>query len=156
MPIAAYGGRTEIMSKVAPLGPVYQAGTLSGHPVAVASGLKTLELISKDNFFESLHRKTKALVEGFSQQAQAAGLPLYADCEGGMFGFFFNSRPVTNFAEAKASDNNSFKKFFWGMLDGGVYLAPSAFEAGFVSAAHSDKDIEDTIRLAGKVFRGLK
>lgn len=155
MPIAAYGGRSEIMAKVAPLGPVYQAGTLSGHPVAVASGLKTLELISQANFFESLQSKTKALVDGLSKQARSVGVPFYADCQGGMFGFFFNHDPVTNFTQAKASNNALFKKFFWGMLEGGVYLAPSAFEAGFVSAAHSDADIDETIRLAGSVLRGL-
>ena len=156
MPIAAYGGRKEVMSKVAPLGPVYQAGTLSGNPVAVACGLKTVELISQANFFANLSAKTRKLTDGLKYVAQSNHIDLFADCEGGMFGFFFQKGPVRNYNEAKASNISLFKKFFWGMLDGGVYLAPSPFEAGFVSAAHTDADIDQTISLADKVLRSCR
>ena len=156
MPIAAYGGRKDVMSKVAPLGPVYQAGTLSGNPVAVACGLKTVELISKGDFFSNLSSKTRKLTDGLKQVAQANKIDLFADCEGGMFGFFFQKGPVRNYNEAKASNINLFKKFFWGMLESGVYLAPSPFEAGFVSAAHTDSDIDQTISVADKVLRSCR
>lgn len=156
MPIAAYGGRRDVMSKVAPLGPVYQAGTLAGNPVAVASGFKTLQLISQPNFFEELSRKTRKLVNGLAVVAKSNGVDFIADSEGGMFGFFFNKGPVRNFTEAKTSNVNLFKKFFWGMLDNGVYLAPSPFEAGFVSAAHSNSDIERTLEIAAGVLKGCK
>jgi len=156
MPIAAYGGRKDVMSKVAPLGPVYQAGTLSGNPVAVACGLKTVEMISRGDFFANLSSKTQKLTEGLKHAAHANKIDLFADCEGGMFGFFFQKGPVRNYNEAKASDINRFKKFFWGMLESGVYLAPSPFEAGFVSAAHSDADIDQTISAADKVLRSCR
>lgn len=156
MPIAAYGGRKDVMSKVAPLGPVYQAGTLSGNPVAVACGLKTVEMISRGDFFTNLSSKTRKLTEGLKHVAQTNKIDLFADCEGGMFGFFFQKGPVRNYNEAKASDINLFKKFFWGMLESGVYLAPSPFEAGFVSAAHSDADIDQTISAADKVLRSCR
>ena len=156
MPIAAYGGRQDVMSKVAPLGPVYQAGTLSGNPVAVACGLKTVELISKENFFADLAAKTKKLTDGLQRVAKSNHIDFVADCEGGMFGFFFQKGPVRNYLEAKASDTVLFKKFFWGMLAGGVYLAPSPFEAGFISAAHTESDIEYTINLADQVLRGCR
>jgi glutamate-1-semialdehyde 2,1-aminomutase len=156
MPLAAYGGRRDVMAKVAPSGPVYQAGTLSGNPVAVACGLKTLEIISKKSFFEDLSRRTKVLVNGLSSVAKSHDLPFSADCEGGMFGFFFSPGPVLNFNDAKNANITMFKKFFWGMLENGVYLAPSAFEAGFVSGAHSDSDIEKTIEIADRVMKGCK
>ncbi len=156
MPLAAYGGRRDIMAKVAPSGPVYQAGTLSGNPVAVSCGLKTLELISRPGFFDQLSRRTSDLVEGLKSSAKTYNIPFVADSEGGMFGFFFNSRPVKNFADAKMSDVARFKKFFWGMLEHGVYMAPSAFEAGFVSGAHSEKDMSLTLEIADKVMKGCR
>jgi glutamate-1-semialdehyde 2,1-aminomutase len=156
MPLAAYGGRRDVMAKVAPSGPVYQAGTLSGNPVAVACGLKTLEIISEKSFFEDLSRRTKVLVNGLSSVAKSHDLPFSADCEGGMFGFFFSPGPVRNFSDAKAANIPMFKKFFWGMLENGVYLAASSFEAGFVSGAHSDNDIQKTIEIADRVMKGCK
>ena len=156
MPLAAYGGRRDIMAKVAPSGPVYQAGTLSGNPLAVTCGLKTLDLISQKSFFPDLTRRTKALVDGLKAAAKSNGLPFSADCEGGMFGFFFNDKPVRNFAEAKTSNVPMFKKFFWGMMENGVYLAPSAFEAGFVSGAHTDQDIARTLEIADRVMKGCR
>ena len=156
MPLAAYGGRRDVMAKVAPSGPVYQAGTLSGNPVAVSCGLKTLELISRPGFFEQLSRRTLDLVQGLKHCAQKHDIPFVADSEGGMFGFFFNSRPVKNFADAKTSDVVRFKKFFWGMMENGVYMAPSAFEAGFVSGAHTEKDISLTLEIADKVMKGCR
>ncbi|MCX6116177.1 MAG: glutamate-1-semialdehyde 2,1-aminomutase [Proteobacteria bacterium] len=155
MPLAAYGGRRDVMSKVAPSGPVYQAGTLSGNPVAVTCGLKTLEIVSQPQFFSILTTRTKMLIDGLKDSAQKNGIPFCADSEGGMFGFFFQNGPVKNFADAKKSDVTQFKKFFWGMLNRGVYLAPSAFEAGFVSAAHTEQDIAKTISLAFDVMKGL-
>lgn len=156
MPIAAYGGRKDVMSKVAPLGPVYQAGTLSGNPVAVASGMKTLELISRPNFFDELSAKTKKLTDGLKTVAAANKIDFFADCQGGMFGFFFHKGPVRNYHEAKSANITLFKRFFWGMIESGVYLAPSPYEAGFVSAAHSDEDIDQTINAADKVLRGCR
>ncbi len=154
MPLAAYGGRREIMAIVAPSGPVYQAGTLSGNPVAVSCGLKTLEIISHRNFFPDLARKTSTLVDGLKASAKKYHLPFSADCEGGMFGFFFNDKQVTNFTQAKTSNTAMFKKFFWGMMQNGVYLAPSPFEAGFVSGAHGDLDIQNTLEIADRVMKG--
>jgi glutamate-1-semialdehyde 2,1-aminomutase len=156
MPLAAYGGRHDVMSMVAPSGPVYQAGTLSGNPVAVSCGLKTLEIISQKSFFPELTRHTKILVEGLKESAKKHGLPFSADCEGGMFGYFFNDGPVRNFNEAKQSNIPMFKKFFWGMMENGVYLAASAFEAGFVSGAHTDADIQATLAIADKVMKGCR
>ncbi len=156
MPVGAFGGKREIMEKIAPLGPVYQAGTLSGNPVAMTAGLKTLELISAPGFFEALTEKTKTLVNGLMQQARNAGVPLAGNQVGGMFGIFFtDAEQVTNFAQSTACDQEQFKAFFHAMLDKGVYLAPSAFEAGFVSAAHSDDDIAVTIAAAGEAFTAI-
>jgi glutamate-1-semialdehyde 2,1-aminomutase len=156
MPVGAFGGKREIMEKIAPLGPVYQAGTLSGNPVAMTAGLKTLELISAPGFFDTLTEKTKTLVDGFLQQAQSAGIPLTSNQVGGMFGIFFtDAAEVTNFAQSTACNQEQFKAFFHAMLDRGVYLAPSAFEAGFVSAAHSDQDIAATIAAAGEAFKEI-
>lgn len=156
MPLAAYGGRKDIMAKVAPSGPVYQAGTLSGNPVAVTCGLKTLELISKPEFFTKLTKQTARLVQGFQAAADKNNIPLCTDYEGGMFGFFFQKGPVRNFQGAKGSDIAMFKKFFWGMMERGVYLAASAYEAGFVSSAHSDADIDATIATAHEVMKVIR
>jgi glutamate-1-semialdehyde 2,1-aminomutase len=156
MPVGAFGGRREIMEKIAPLGPVYQAGTLSGNPVAMTAGLKTLELISMPGFFDKVSAKTEALVNGMVGAARDAGVPMTENHLGGMFGLFFTDRPeVTDFAGATACDQERFRAFFHGMLDRGVYLAPSAFEAGFVSAAHSDEDIAATVEAARQVFAEL-
>ncbi len=156
MPVGAFGGKQEIMECIAPLGPVYQAGTLSGNPVAMAAGLTTLELISKPDFFPQLVEKTTGLVEGMQQVADRAGIPFTTNQAGAMFGFFFSDeKNISSFDQVSACDGERFKKFFHGMLDQGVYLAPSAFEAGFVSSAHSDKDIEQTLQAAEKVFKTL-
>jgi len=156
MPAAAFGGRVEIMSSVAPDGPVYQAGTLSGNPVAMAAGLATLEAIDQPGFFESLGEQTRQLTEGLGAAASAAGIPLSVEHLGGMFGFVFtDAGPVRSYQQVAAADVARFRKFFHGMLDAGVYLAPSAFEAGFVSAAHGAAEIEQTISAAEKVFASL-
>ena len=156
MPVGAFGGRRDIMARLAPLGPVYQAGTLSGNPVAMAAGLKTLELIAATGFFETLTEKTRQLVDGMRERAARAGLPLAVNAVGGMFGLFFTeSSVVRNFAEVMACDAERFKRFFHAMLEEGVYLAPSAFEAGFVSAAHDEAIIEETLEAAGRVFARL-
>lgn len=155
MPVGAFGGRAEIMNKMAPLGPVYQAGTLSGNPVAVAAGLKTLEKISAPGFFEALTAKTRRLVDGINAAARDAGIVACADSVGGMFGIYFRATPPTSYAEVMDSDKDGFNRFFHLMLLEGVYLAPSAFEAGFVSAAHSDADIDDTLAAAARCFEKL-
>jgi len=156
MPAAAYCGRADVMASIAPDGPVYQAGTLSGNPVAMAAGLKTLEKIDDDAFWASLTAKTRKLVDGLAAAAVDAGVPVSVESEGGMFGMVFTADgPVRTYAQVAAGDVDRFKRFFHGMLDEGVYLAPSAFEAGFVSAAHSDDDIDDTIAAASKVFATL-
>ncbi|WP_456374105.1 glutamate-1-semialdehyde 2,1-aminomutase [Thiolapillus sp.] len=156
MPVGAFGGRREIMEKIAPLGPVYQAGTLSGNPVAMAAGLKTLELISVPGFFEELGRKTETLISGLVSAAREAGVAVTENHLGGMFGLFFSTADkVTDFAGSMACDQEKFKGFFHAMLDQGVYLAPSAFEAGFVSAAHSDDDLNATLDAARKAFAQL-
>ncbi|MDH5179352.1 MAG: glutamate-1-semialdehyde 2,1-aminomutase [Gammaproteobacteria bacterium] len=156
MPVGAFGGKRAIMEKIAPLGPVYQAGTLSGNPVAMAAGLKTLELISAPGFYENLTAKTQQLVQGMEEKAKAAGIPLTSNTVGAMFGFFFTSESkVSNFAQVSACDVERFKRFFHGMLEEGIYLAPSAFEAGFVSSTHTDADIADTLAAAERVFARL-
>ena len=156
MPVGAFGGRRDVMQKIAPLGPVYQAGTLSGNPVAMAAGLKTLELIAMPGFFEALGAKVETLVQGMVAAAHKAGVPMTENHIGGMFGMFFTEADkVTNFAGSMACDQERFRAFFHGMLDHGVYLAPSAFEAGFVSAAHTDADISATLSAAETVFAGL-
>ena len=153
MPVGAFGGKREIMEKISPLGPVYQAGTLSGNPVAMTAGLKTLELISAPGFFDELTHKTSHLVNGLREKAEAAGVPVAVNQVGGMFGLFFtDAEVVTNFAESTACNQEQFRKFFHAMLDRGVYMAPSAFEAGFVSIAHSETDIEQTIGYAREAF----
>jgi glutamate-1-semialdehyde 2,1-aminomutase len=144
------------MQKIAPLGPVYQAGTLSGNPVAMAAGLKTLELIAMPGFFDALGAKVETLVQGMIAAARKAGVPMTENHIGGMFGLFFTEADkVTDFAGSMACDQARFRAFFHGMLEHGVYLAPSAFEAGFVSAAHTDADIDSTLNAAEAVFAGL-
>ncbi|MCH9695014.1 MAG: glutamate-1-semialdehyde 2,1-aminomutase [Gammaproteobacteria bacterium] len=156
MPAAAFGGRADIMASLAPDGPVYQAGTLSGNPVAMAAGLATLELIDVAGFYESLAARTQQLVDGISRAAADNGIPLATECEGGMFGLVFSDDAVVRrFDQVAAADTDRFKTFFHGMLDEGVYLAPSAFEAGFVSAAHGDDEINATIAAARNVFANL-
>ena len=153
MPLAAFGGSKAVMSQLAPLGPVYQAGTLSGNPVATACGLATLKEIAKPGFFESLSAKTSSLVQGLTQVAQEAGVPFCGDSQGGMFGFFFNATLPQNYAAVMATDKDRFNRFFHGMLDRGVYLAPALYEAGFVSAAHSEEDIAHTLEAARQALR---
>ena len=156
MPVGAFGGKQEIMDHISPDGPVYQAGTLSGNPVAMAAGLKTLELISAPNFFENLTVKVKSLLLGLKGAATAAEIPLVTQGVGGMFGVFFSeAERIQSFAESTACDAQRFNRFFHGMLQRGVYLAPSSYEAGFVSSAHSENDIADTIEKAGDVFATL-
>ncbi len=156
MPVGAFGGRREIMEQLAPLGPVYQAGTLSGNPVAMAAGLATLNLISEPGFFTALEAKTRAFTEGMVATAEAVGTPLTANLAGGMFGLFFTTdRSVTRYAQATACHLERFKAFFHGMLTAGIYLAPSAFEAGFMSSAHTDADIEATLAAARQVLAKL-
>ena len=156
MPAAAYCGRADIMASIAPDGPVYQAGTLSGNPVAMAAGLKTLEKIDDDAFWASLTAKTRKLVDGLAAAAADAGIPVSVEAEGGMFGMVFtDDGPVRSYAQVAAADIDRFARFFHGMLDEGVYLAPSAFEAGFVSAAHSDDDLDETIAAASRVLETL-
>ena len=156
MPVGAFGGRREIMEHIAPLGPVYQAGTLSGNPVAMAAGLATLEGVAAPGFHAALAAKTDRLVHGLRDAARAAGVPFATNHVCGMFGLFFtDAAQVKSYAEATACDVERFKRFFHGMLAEGVYLAPSAFEAGFVSAAHGDAEIDATIAAAARVFAKL-
>ena len=153
MPVGAFGGRRDIMSMISPLGPVYQAGTLSGNPVAMAAGLATLEQLTQPGFYEQLAKKTQRLVEDLADHAKAAGIPFTTNHVGGMFGLFFShEKSISRYEQVMASNAELFKQFFHGMLDEGVYLAPSAYEAGFVSASHSDEDIEDTVKAAAKVL----
>jgi len=153
LPVAAFGGRADIMDQLTPDGPVFHAGTLSGNPVGMAAGLATLEQVAQPGFFETLGARTVQLAQGLAQAARAAGVPLVTQSVGGMFGFFFTDRPqVTRFADVMACDIARFKRFFHAMLDAGIYLAPSAFEAGFVSAAHTEADIEETLARAREAF----
>jgi glutamate-1-semialdehyde 2,1-aminomutase len=152
MPVGAFGGRRDIMAKLAPLGPVYQAGTLSGNPVAVAAGLATLGLVQAPGFYENLGAATLALTEGLADAARAAGIRFSAQAVGGMFGVYFRATPPQSYAQVMECDKEAFNRFFHAMLEEGVYLAPSAFEAGFVSAAHSREDIEKTVAAARRVF----
>ena len=156
MPAAAYAGRADVMASLAPDGPVYQAGTLSGNPVAMAAGLKTLELIDDDAFWDALSAKTQKLVDGLAGAADDAGIPLAVENRGGMFGMVFtDAGPVRSYAQVASADTDRFTRFFHGMLEEGVYFAPSAFEAGFVSIAHSDDDLDETIAAAAKVLGNL-
>lgn len=159
MPLAAFGGRKAVMSQLAPLGPVYQAGTLSGNPVATACGLATLREIQRPGFYARLAKQTQTLLQGLLSQSHAAGIPMVADSEGGMFGFFFPSTPPgslpQNYGQVMATNAQRFNQFFHGMLNQGVYFAPALYEAGFVSAAHSDDDIQATLTAAQRCLSTL-
>ncbi len=156
MPVGAFGGKREIMEHISPLGPVYQAGTLSGNPVAMAAGLATLKLVMQPSFYHDISKKTDRLVKGVLEKARTHEIPMSANAVGGMFGLFFTEEPnITNFAQVTECNVDRFKLFFHGMLNEGVYLAPSAFEAGFVSAAHSEADIDATVEAAGRVLSTL-
>jgi len=152
MPLAAFGGKKDVMEQLAPLGPVYQAGTLSGNPVATACGLATLHELQKPGFYEALGARTQSLVAGLTQAATQAGVPLCGDSQGGMFGFFLFDELPQNYAKVMTTDNASFNKFFHAMLSSGVYYAPALYEAGFVSAAHTAADIEETVAAAARFF----
>ena len=155
LPVGAFGGKKEIMQILAPEGPVYQAGTLSGNPVAVSAGLKTLELIQAPGFYKALNENTKKLMDGMTALAKSAGIEFCARNVGGMFGLYFSKTPPNSFEEVMQSNRQNFKKFFHLMLEKGIYFGPSAFEAGFVSAAHSEKDIEITLNAAKQSFENL-
>ena len=155
MPIGAFGGRADVMNHIAPLGAVYQAGTLSGNPVAVAAGITTLKLLSEPGFYDRLATQTRKLTEGMAARAKAHGIPFSADFVGGMFGIYFSETIPQSLADVSASNIERFKRFFHAMLDEGVYLAPSAYEAGFVSAAHDDSVIAATLEAADKAFGKL-
>ena len=152
MPVGAFGGKREIMSRISPLGPVYQAGTLSGNPIAMAAGLKTLELLSEPGFYDRLSATTAQLLAGLQARADAAGIPFSTNQAGGMFGLFFTGEKVTNYAQATTCNQDQFKTFFHAMLERGVYLAPSAFVAGFVSMAHGEAEIQATLDAAEQSF----
>jgi glutamate-1-semialdehyde 2,1-aminomutase len=152
MPMAAFGGRRDIMQCLAPVGPVYQAGTLSGNPVAVAAGLATLKLVQTQGFYETLSARTLRLTEGLSEAARKQGVGFSAQAVGGMFGLYFRDKLPSSYAEVMSCDRDAFNRFFHSMLQGGIYFAPSAFEAGFVSAAHSDTDITNTVAAAERTF----
>ena len=153
MPVGAYGGRRDLMEQVAPAGPIYQAGTLSGNPVAMAAGLAMLEVVQAPGFHDVLASRTRLLCDGLQAVADGEGVPFSTTCVGGMFGLFFTAERVETFAQATAADAAMFNRFFHGMLARGVYLAPSAFEAGFMSSAHSDQDIADTLQAAREALR---
>jgi glutamate-1-semialdehyde 2,1-aminomutase len=156
LPVGAFGGRRDIMEHIAPLGPVYQAGTLSGNPISLAAGLKTLELASAEGFHAQLDAAASRLVNGLQARADKAGIPLTSNQVGGMFGVFFsNEKHISRFEQVVACDMDAFQRFYHGMLDAGVYLAPSAYEAGFVSSAHSDTMIDETLDCAEQVFASM-
>jgi len=152
MPLAALGGRRDIMEKLAPLGPVYQAGTLSGNPLAVAAGLATLRIVEKKGFVEKVEQTTRNLVEGLQAEAKKTRLAFCAQSIGSMFGLYFRAEPPRSFAEVMQADRERFNRFFHAMLERGVYLAPSAYEAGFVSAAHGPAEIDATLKVAREAF----
>jgi glutamate-1-semialdehyde 2,1-aminomutase len=156
LPVGAYGGNSEIMAKIAPEGPVYQAGTLSGNPVAMAAGLATLKCLQRAGFYNKLEAKSVMLADGLKEAASKAGVPVVANRVGSMLGLFFTDEPVSNFAEAQKSDVALFARYYKEMLEEGIYLAPSQYEAAFVSSAHNEADIEATIQAAGKVFESLR
>jgi len=156
LPVGAFGGRAEIMAHLAPLGPVYQAGTLSGNPLAMSAGIATLKKVGAPGFFDALTETTRSLVTGLARAAADAGIPLATESVGGMFGFFFTENDhVSSFAQVMACDSERFSMFFHGMLKRGIYLAPSAFEAGFVSVTHSEAEISETLTAAAEVFAEL-
>jgi len=153
MPVGAFGGRTDIMDHIAPLGPVYQAGTLSGNPIAMTAGIKTLELLNEPGFHDSLDKKSSSLIKGLKASADKHGIPFTGSHAGGMFGFFFTDQSsVSLFSDVMACNTDHFNSFFHSMLEAGVYLAPSSFEAGFISIAHSDDDINATVTAADNAF----
>ncbi len=157
MPAAAFGGRADIMASIAPDGPVYQAGTLSGNPLAMAAGLATLQELERPGFYSSLGKRTESLMAGLAELARVAGVPLAVEATGGMFGFVFSDDgPIRRFSQVAAADTDRFQRFFQGMLEANVYFAPSAFEAGFVSDAHGDDEITQTLNKAEQVFASLK
>jgi glutamate-1-semialdehyde 2,1-aminomutase len=156
MPVGAFGGRADVMAHIAPLGTVYQAGTLSGNPVAVAAGLETLRLLAEPGFYEHLSAQTAKLARGLQAAARDADIVMCADSVGGMFGIYFTENVPTTFTQVSACDVDAFKQFFHGMLDEGVHFAPSAFEAGFVSATHDDSVIDETLAAAARVFAKMK
>jgi glutamate-1-semialdehyde 2,1-aminomutase len=156
MPVGAFGGKREIMKSIAPLGPVYQAGTLSGNPVAVAAGLATLKLVQAAGFYEKLAANTRTLCDRLTAAGREHGLPFSARAIGGMFGIYFRETPPESYSEVMQSDGKLFNAFFHAMLGEGVYLAPSMYEAGFVSAAHGASEIEKTIAAAARVFENLR
>jgi glutamate-1-semialdehyde 2,1-aminomutase len=153
LPAAAYGGRRDLMQQLAPVGPVYQAGTLSGNPLAMAAGLATLRRLARPGSYEKLEARSQRLAEGLKERAEAAGVALTAASVGGIFGFFFHPGPVENFADASQADAAQFRLFFAAMLEAGIYLAPSPFECGFVSLAHRRREIEATLAAAGRALR---
>ena len=156
MPVGAFGGKREIMEQIAPLGPVYQAGTLSGNPIAMAAGLATLEIISADGFYEPLFQRTQALCQGMEEVAQSAGVPFTTNSAGTMFGgFFTDEKNISNYNQVMACDTAAFNRFFHQMLEHGIYLAPASYEAGFMSSAHGEGDIAQTIAAAKLAFEGL-
>ena len=156
MPVGAFGGRSDVMSVVAPLGGVYQAGTLSGNPIAMQAGLSTLEQLDSDDFYATLDTQSGKLVDGMQSLADEAGIPFSTNRVGSMFGFFFTAAsPVTGFSQVMNADSNMFNDFFHAMLKGGVNLAPSPFESGFISAAHGDQEIDATLEAARAAFKAL-
>lgn len=155
MPVGAFGGRKDLMSHMAPLGSVYQAGTLSGNPLACAAGLATLGALVEAKPYQELGRMTSLITTGLSDLAKKSNLPFYADSLGSMFGFFFSSKKVTSYQDAASSDVEMFKKFFWAMFEEGVYLAPSSFEAGFISTCHTEDIVDEILGKAGKVFYSM-
>lgn len=155
LPVGAYGGRRDLMEQIAPAGPIYQAGTLSGNPLAMTAGLATLKILAEGSVYDELEAKGARLAEGLAAAAAEAGVPIYQTRVGSMFGLFFQDLPVVDYESAKRSDTARFGKYFHAMLDQGVYLAPSQFEAGFISAAHTDEDIDLTIAAARKAMREL-
>ncbi|OGA07781.1 MAG: glutamate-1-semialdehyde-2,1-aminomutase [Betaproteobacteria bacterium RIFCSPLOWO2_12_FULL_65_110] len=156
MPLAAFGGRRDIMQRIAPLGPVYQAGTLSGNPVAVAAGLATLKLVQAPGFYERLSGTTHALADGLARTARKHGVVFSAQSVGGMFGIYFRAQPPAGFIEVMQCDKEAFNRFFHAMLERGVYFAPSAYEAGFVSSAHGESDIAATLSAADAAFAAMR
>jgi glutamate-1-semialdehyde 2,1-aminomutase len=152
LPVGAFGGRRDIMEYIAPLGPVYQAGTLSGNPLAVTAGIETLRLLREPGVYEGLESRARRLCEGMQAAAERAGVPLHATRVGSMFCAFLTSQPVTDYASASTSDTSRFRRYFHAMLGAGVYIAPSQFEAGFVSTAHTVSDIERTIEASQRAF----
>jgi glutamate-1-semialdehyde 2,1-aminomutase len=153
LPAAAYGGRRELMQQLAPVGSVYQAGTLSGNPLAMAAGLATLKRLARSGTYQKLEARSRSLAEGLRERAQAAGVELTTHAVGGLFGFFFHPGPVESFEDASRADAARFKLFFAAMLESGIYLAPSPFECGFVSLAHRRRDLETTLEAAGRALR---